>query len=284
MYNDKIALLIPALGLTDLDEMLASMGANRFDECIIAIDKVGSQYVPQDKRANLNELKEKYPWTKWYDYTGLGMINGAVNEAYIHSTSDWLWITHEDILFPQQISPHPNYRYDLRLKTAIADLKKMPEGPVPIKSIMMHYFQLPNKLDTRMFAHLEGDRYVSDLGGGGGNTGISSLVHRSVIESIEQYHNGRGFDLEFATYYDTQIIADSCVNPWISIAVHDAPAILHKVSAGGRYTRNCNDFEQNKKWKNIGENADAWRAHVQAQGKYVETSLLTGKRCVEGKG
>lgn len=263
MKPDSVALIVPSLGLTDLDEMLTSLGENRFDEIVVCIDYTGRSYVADPyKLADIPTLKTRFPFVIWCEYHGNGMINGCLNVAYENSTAEWIWITHDDILFPQQIAPHPGYRYDLRIKTT---LKKVKTEIRNVKGILIHYYQIPNKLDTRMFATTVDGDYVSCFGidmSGGGTTGISTILHRSVIESIEKFHKGRGFDLEYATYYDTQIIVDSEINHWINIPMHDAPAILHKVSAAGRFTNNCNNFEPNPKWFNIRENADAWREHV----------------------
>lgn len=263
MIADSVALLVPSAGLTDLGEMLESIGENRFEEIVVAVDYTARSYIVDPyKLADIDSLKAKYPFVVWVEYHGNGMINGCLNAAYEKSTAEWLWITHDDILFPQQIAPHPGYRYDLRIKTTLKQIKKDPRN---IKGLLIHYYQIPNNLDTRMFATIVDGDYVSCFGldiGGGGTTGISTILHRSVIESIEKMHGGKGFDLEYATYYDTQIIVDSEVNHWINFPMHDVPAILHKVSAAGRFTRNCNNFEPNPKWLNIRENADAWRAHV----------------------
>jgi len=259
--NDSIALIIPALGMPDLGEMLESMKDNKFDEIIVVIDNTARRYLPDSQKADIEYFKRKYLFVRWFENNGNGMINETINVGFAHSTSEWIWITHEDVLFPQQIKPHPNYRYDLRIKTVIRSLDS---GLYPRdkQSIMMHYYQIPNGLDTRMFAHLENDNYVSDIGGGGGCTGITTVLHRSVIERIGKDNDCVGFDLKYCTYYDTQVAADSCNNHWTGVAIHDAPAILHKVSAAGRFTNNCNNFEPEPKWKNIGENADAYRRHI----------------------
>lgn len=232
----ETSVIIASVGIRDLLDCLESMHRNPLpNEIIVVIDEVGRALADGGYKIE-NDIRSKFPEVIILynaNFDNWAMINQTYNIGIRASKSEYVMLTHEDVVFPK-------FDYFQFTIEGLMSQRLKDEGCEYVGVV----FPVKQLAPTEETGVTERDTNVVRLGT---LTAVSAIIKKSCIEEIGY------LDENFGIFYDVHLSVEMERRNKYFINV-PAPPMRHKVSQSLLATRNADEFRRCPIWRFASEN------------------------------